>query len=114
MHQPGSAFAANGKALASRAHNGHRWRDRSHRRPLELFPEAEAGIAGVVLWPWATWTFRDPTEPIQALALVPILDEELATFRRDPGAQRAWCDERQARQDLDGMFARWSWIAPDS
>lgn len=86
-------------------------------RPFDrlAFPEVVAGLAGVVVWPWGYFTPYGPAAGadwrVHLWCLVPILAEELATFRADPTAQRAWREERIARDDLDEMFERWERVS---
>ena len=86
-------------------------------KPLRAFDrvvleEPASGIAGCVLWPGAVGRASGARDGVHTWALVPILEEELATFRAAPEAQGAWVDERRARGDVEALFERWSRVAP--
>jgi hypothetical protein len=67
-----------------------------------------AGIAGCVLWPQREPFSFPGLGAVHTWSLVPILEDELAQFRANPGAQAAWLEARFASGDLETMHARWS------
>jgi hypothetical protein len=102
-------------AYANETLRGH---DGSHPlRPFDrlAFPQPIAGLGGMVLWPWGHFTpygeAAGPDWRVHLWCLVPILTEELARFRAEPTAQRAWREERIARRDLSELFERWEQVA---
>ena len=80
-------------------------------RPYDrlVLPEPDRGIAGVIVYTSGDLRSPRPGEPAARLwDLIPITPDELARFRSDPGAQKAWLAERDARADFASLQERWS------
>lgn len=77
-------------------------------QPYDRIVFGDGPIPAAVVWPFGHLNPLHDREPtVQLWELLPILPDELAAFRARPGAQQAWCDERDGKQDFVELLARW-------
>jgi hypothetical protein len=86
------------------------------QRPLHEFDRVvlatpQAGIAGVLLWPFGHLLPESARPPVHLWILLPLTPEEVELFRRDPQSQRQWIQEREARRDVELVEQRWDTAA---
>ncbi|MGC4119057.1 MAG: hypothetical protein QM765_31720 [Myxococcales bacterium] len=72
-----------------------------------------ADVAALMVWPWGHLTPNGSAgAQVFLWGLLPILEDELKSFRADPRSQDAWIDERNARRDLEAILERWERVVP--